>query len=104
MENEKTDLGLRTKNFALQIIRFFAKLPRTSEAQVLGKQLLRAATSVGANYREAFRGRSRAAGRLQQPGSHQPGSAHQSRMRHRSVSTQVIELSTLLGFLQRNVD
>ena len=38
----------------------FAKLPKTTEAQVLGRQLLRSGTSVGANYREAFRGRSRA--------------------------------------------
>ena len=51
---------MRTKNFALQIIRLFPKLPRTTEAQVLGKQLLRAGTSVGANYREAYRGRSKA--------------------------------------------
>ena len=57
MEN---DLGSRTKNFALAIIRFFPRLPRKPEAQVLGKQLLCAATSVGANYREAFRGRSKA--------------------------------------------
>ena len=35
-------------------------LPKTTEAQVLGKQVLRSGTSVGANYREAFRGRSRA--------------------------------------------
>ena len=54
------DLSLRTKNLALQIIKFFPKLPKTAEAQVLGRQLLRSATSVGANYREAFRGRSRA--------------------------------------------
>jgi four helix bundle protein len=60
MEKEKGDLAQRTKNFALQVIRFFPKLPRTTEAQILGKQLLRAATSVGANYREACRGRSKA--------------------------------------------
>ena len=56
----KSDLTLRTKNFALRILRFFPKLPHTTEARVLGKQLLRSATSVGANYREAFRGRSKA--------------------------------------------
>jgi four helix bundle protein len=60
VQKEKSDLAVRTKNFALQIIRFFPKLPRTTEAQILGKQLLRAATSVGANYREAYRGRSKA--------------------------------------------
>lgn len=38
----------------------FATLPKSAEAQVLGKQVLRSGTSIGANYREAFRGRSRA--------------------------------------------
>ncbi len=38
----------------------FAAIPKTTEAQVLGKQLLRSGTSVGANYREAYRGRSKA--------------------------------------------
>jgi four helix bundle protein len=38
----------------------FAKLPKTTEAQVLGRQLLRSGTSVGGNYWEAYRGRSRA--------------------------------------------
>ncbi len=56
-----TDLKLRTKDFALRIIRMYSKLPRTNTvAQVLGKQVLRSATSVGANYREASRGRSKA--------------------------------------------
>ena len=50
----------RTKNFALGVVWMFAKLPKTTEAQVLGKQMLRSGTSVGANYREAYRGRSRA--------------------------------------------
>ena len=59
MQNEKSDLTMRTKDFALRVIKLFPKLPRTTEAQVLGKQLLRAATSVGANYREAYRGRSK---------------------------------------------
>ena len=54
------DLKVRTKRFALRIIRLFGGLPRSIEAQVLGKQLLRSATSVGANYREAYRARSRA--------------------------------------------
>jgi hypothetical protein len=54
------DLCERTKNFALGVVRLFAKLPKTTEAQVIGRQLLRCGTSVGANYREACRGRSRA--------------------------------------------
>jgi four helix bundle protein len=60
MQNEGNDLRDRTKAFALQIIRTSAAIPKTTEAQVLGKQLLRSGTSVGANYREAFRGRSKA--------------------------------------------
>src|SRR5437868_12990163 len=60
MQNEENDLRDRTKAFALQIIRMFAAIPKTAEAQVLGKQMLRSGTSVGANYREAYRGRSKA--------------------------------------------
>jgi four helix bundle protein len=60
MKNEGNDLRDRTKRFALQIIRMFAAIPKTMEAQVLAKQLLRSGTSVGANYREACRGRSKA--------------------------------------------
>jgi len=44
----------------VRVIRLFQHLPRSTEAQVLGKQLLRAATSVGANYRAAGRARSKA--------------------------------------------
>ncbi|MDZ4686048.1 MAG: four helix bundle protein [Planctomycetaceae bacterium] len=54
------DLKLRTKEFALRIIRLHAALPRTAVGRVLGDQLLRAGTSVGAQYREAMRSRSRA--------------------------------------------
>jgi four helix bundle protein len=54
------DLEQRTKRFGLAVIRFCSSLPRTREADVLGKQLLRSATSIGANYREANRGVSRA--------------------------------------------
>ena len=54
------DLRDRTKAFALRIVRMFSALPKTTEAQVLGKQLLRSGTSIGANYREAFRARSKA--------------------------------------------
>lgn len=56
---EENDLRERTKLFALRIIRLFGTLPKSTEAQVLGKQLLRSGTSVGANYREAHRGRSK---------------------------------------------
>ena len=48
----------RTKHASLRVIRLFQQLPRTVEAQILGKQLLRSATSVAANYRAACRGRS----------------------------------------------
>lgn len=60
MQKEESDLRERTKEFALRIIRMFSALPKTTEAQVLGKQILRSGTSVGANYREAYRGRSKA--------------------------------------------
>lgn len=60
MKSANDDLIERTKRFALRVIRLFASLPKTGEAQVLGKQLLRSGTSVGANYREAHRARSRA--------------------------------------------
>src|SRR2546421_6516809 len=54
------DLEQRTKRFGLAVIKFCSSLPRTREADVLGRQLLRSATSIGANYREANRGVSRA--------------------------------------------
>lgn len=65
MKKEETsraeyDLRERTKKFALRMILMFTSLPKTTEAQVLGKQVLRSGTSVGANYREAYRSRSRA--------------------------------------------
>ena len=50
----------RTKHFALRVIRLFGRLPNSTEAQVVGKQLLRSGTSVAANYREACRSRSKA--------------------------------------------
>jgi four helix bundle protein len=59
MQTAETDLRNRTKSFALRTVRMFSALPKTTEAQVLGKQLLRSGTSVGANYREAYRGRSK---------------------------------------------
>jgi four helix bundle protein len=60
MAQSKIDLRERTKSFALRVVRMFTTLPKTTEAQVLGKQVLRSGTSIGANYREAFRGRSKA--------------------------------------------
>ena len=54
------DLEQRTKRFSLVVIKFTAQMPRTREADILCRQLLRAATSIGANYREANRGVSRA--------------------------------------------
>jgi four helix bundle protein len=60
MQNEEKDLAARTKNFARRIIRLYAALPKETVAQVLGRQVLRSGTSVGANYREANRSRSKA--------------------------------------------
>ena len=54
------DLRPRTKEFALRVIRLFTALPKTEVALVLGRQVLRSGTAVGANYREAYRARSRA--------------------------------------------
>ncbi|MFY9477607.1 MAG: four helix bundle protein [Aquabacterium sp.] len=54
------DLKKRTKKFALDIIKFTESLPHTRVMDVLGKQLLRAGTSVGANYRSACRAKSQA--------------------------------------------
>jgi four helix bundle protein len=51
-------LARRTKAFALRIIRLYTQLPKRTESQVIGKQVLRSGTSVGANYREATRARS----------------------------------------------
>jgi four helix bundle protein len=53
-------LRVRTKEFAVRIVKMFRALPYRPDAQVLGKQLLRCGTSVAANYRAACRGRSRA--------------------------------------------
>src|ERR1700759_4449965 len=46
--------------FAVRIVRLFQALPKTTEAQVMGKQLLRCGTSVAANYRAVCRARSKA--------------------------------------------
>ena len=54
------ELKKRTKQFAIRIIKLFRSLPRTEEARVIGKQMLRSGTSVAANYRAVCRARSRA--------------------------------------------
>jgi four helix bundle protein len=57
-QDQPVDLRVRTKKFALRIIRLFTALPKRCEAELIGKQLLRCGTSVGANFREAHRSRS----------------------------------------------
>jgi four helix bundle protein len=54
------ELKQRTKRFGLEVIKLVESLPKTRTADVIGRQLLRAGTSVGANYRAACRGRSTA--------------------------------------------
>ncbi len=54
------DLKKRTKLFALRVLKLVAALPPTFEGRLIGGQLARAGTSVGANYRAACRGRSKA--------------------------------------------
>ena len=59
-EHDRQDLRIRTKAFALRIIKLYTSLPNSQVAQVLGRQLLRSGTSVGAHYHEACRARSNA--------------------------------------------
>jgi len=54
----KGNLNERTKQFALNIVARYSQLPKKREAQVLGDQLLRSGTSVGAYFREAQRAKS----------------------------------------------
>ena len=56
---DKAELERRTKAFALRVIRFVASLPKNKATDVLGYQLLKSGTSIGANYREANRAESR---------------------------------------------
>ena len=58
MTHHPTNLKNRTKTYALRIIQLYQALPKSREAQVLGKQILRSGTSVGAQYREACRAKS----------------------------------------------
>jgi len=55
---DSVQLKTRTKAFTLRVIRMCASLPRESVCDVIGRQLIRVATSVGANYRAACKGRS----------------------------------------------
>ena len=55
------NLQIRTKQFALQIIKFCEQLPKDETTRILGRQLLRSGTSVGANYRAACRSKSKPA-------------------------------------------
>lgn len=54
------DLRVRTRAFALRIIRLYQSLPKAGEAKVIGNQILRSGTSVGAHVAEACRGKSKA--------------------------------------------
>ena len=65
MDNhQKTDMAdafrKRTKKFVVDNIKLFRTLPKTEEAKIIGRQLLRSSSSVGANYRAACRARSQA--------------------------------------------
>jgi four helix bundle protein len=60
MKDERNDLNLRTKRYSLDVIKLFVSLPKSEVGKVLGRQMLRSATSVGAQYREANRGKSTA--------------------------------------------
>ena len=60
MAKESGILRDRTKRFALRIVGMYRALPRTEEARIIGKQVLRSGTSIGTNYRAACRARSRA--------------------------------------------
>jgi four helix bundle protein len=60
MKDESNNLKLRTKRYSLDVIKLFVSLPKSDVGKVLGRQVLRSATSVGAQYREANRGKSTA--------------------------------------------
>lgn len=58
MKDEGKDLKPRVKSFALRVIKLYVALPKSTEAQIIGKQVLRSGTSVGAHYYEAQRAKS----------------------------------------------
>ena len=60
METQQAQLKTRTKQFAIRLVKLFRSLPKTEEARVIGKQVLRSGTSVAANYRAVWRARSKA--------------------------------------------
>ncbi len=60
MQEKSEQLKKRTKQFAIRVIKLCKNLPNGRDADVIGKQLLRSGTSVGANYRAASRARSQA--------------------------------------------
>ncbi len=57
---DSEELKRRTKKFALDVIKLVENLPKTRSADVIGRQLIRSATSIGANYRSACRAQSHA--------------------------------------------
>ncbi|MEZ2338710.1 four helix bundle protein [Mucilaginibacter sp. RCC_168] len=57
---DKAELKRRTQRFAIDVIKFIESLPRKHSLDVLSNQLIRCATSIGANYRSACRGKSTA--------------------------------------------
>ncbi len=57
-DENRPDLLQRTKSFAVRIVRMYVSMPKSVEAQVLGKQVLRSGTSIGAQYHEAQRAKS----------------------------------------------
>jgi len=60
MLNKPEELRDRTKHFAIRIVKLFKSLPRTDEARIIGKQVMRSGTSIAANYRAVCRARSHA--------------------------------------------
>ncbi len=56
----KDDMIQRTKSFATRVVKLYRSLPASRDAQIIGQQVFRSGTSVGANYRAACRGRSKA--------------------------------------------
>ena len=57
---DREEMKVRTKEFAKRIIKLCRKLPENSEGRLIGNQIFRSGTSVGANYRAACRARSKA--------------------------------------------
>lgn len=60
MKNERQDLRKRTREFALRIIKLYESLPKSGAVHVISHQLLRSGTSVGAQYSESCRAKSKA--------------------------------------------